>query len=655
MNKDPNILQNITLGLIQLDHCNKPVTGVGQALKFFSRPDEGFKANFPNETLKVVGVVGALSSVASMAVCNIFNLYKTPFISSTSSSDELSDRSTYPYFYRVCPPDSFQAKVMVDILEYFNWSYVAVVHEENSYGFNSLTFLRRLTREKGICISDAYPLSDSFIEEDYEKLVRKLGRNNAGSPAKAVIVIAFSYKMRALFLAAHKLGQMGEWQWILSTTAHMGVFSGIEEIAHGALISKWYNDDNVALFKYIEDYRPAVDPENPWLRQIWKKKFNCSGETMTTDSRCLALRLADLPEFYVHPIVIQLTQAISAMAQAIDLIIDDKCPAARQNKQLLDTCFEPSDILDYLARINIETPSGNLTFTESGEVIKDYQILQLQRRPNGGRYDLIDVGMWKQTEGAIYIEATKLQWSKTKGVDSESEETEAVVPQSVCAKPCKSNEFYIMGELPCCWDCHSCRDNEYVADNATTCRACDEFLWPNNVSFTHCVPIAQSFMTFTDTYGVGLLTLAATGLAGTLLITCLVVRHRNRKIIKGASWQMVTVILAGLMLAFSIVPVFLTTPTTIVCLANRLGFSLSCTFIFGPLLVKTNRVYQVFRAASKMSRSVRMAKNSIQVGLTCVIILIQVRITTMGLIIIGLYSLCLPILFILLSPVSYSS
>ena len=62
-------------------------------------------------------------------------------------------------------------------------------------------------------------------------------------------------------------------------------------------------------------------------------------------------------------------------------------------------------------------------------------------------------------------------------------------PESVCAKPCGAGEFYIQGELPCCWECSRCRDNEYVTENGTSCEVCDILTWPDNISYTSCLQV----------------------------------------------------------------------------------------------------------------------------------------------------------------------
>ena len=49
----------------------------------------------------------------------------------------------YKDFFRTVPPGNWQAEVMADIIELFNWTYVAAVGLDDSYGLNGISALDR--------------------------------------------------------------------------------------------------------------------------------------------------------------------------------------------------------------------------------------------------------------------------------------------------------------------------------------------------------------------------------------------------------------------------------------------------------------------------------------------------------------------------------
>ena len=69
---------------------------------------------------------------------------------------------------------------------------------------------------------------------------------------------------------------------------------------------------------------------------------------------------------------------------------------------------------------------------------------------------------------------------------------------------------YLQKELPCCWECKTCRDNEIIVDG-TRCQQCNLTTWPDDVTATECLPIAATYLRWTDTLSVALLFLTLIG------------------------------------------------------------------------------------------------------------------------------------------------
>lgn len=55
----------------------------------------------------VIGVIGSSRSSQSKAVAQLLSPAQIPLISFFSTSDELSDKTLYPYFLRTVPPDRY--------------------------------------------------------------------------------------------------------------------------------------------------------------------------------------------------------------------------------------------------------------------------------------------------------------------------------------------------------------------------------------------------------------------------------------------------------------------------------------------------------------------------------------------------------------------
>ena len=136
INDDDNILPGITLGMNAFDTCENETTALDRTVEEFITYQKCDVKK--NEAViggrHVVGVVGPLYSSISIQVAHLLRLFEMPQISYDSTSSELSDRSKFKYFLRTAPSDFLQARAIVDVMKYFNWSYVSAVYSDDIYG-----------------------------------------------------------------------------------------------------------------------------------------------------------------------------------------------------------------------------------------------------------------------------------------------------------------------------------------------------------------------------------------------------------------------------------------------------------------------------------------------------------------------------------------
>jgi len=86
-------------------------------------------------------------------------------VSFFSTSPELGNQERFNYFFRTIPSDDHQVTAMVNIIEFFNWSYVSVVYEESSYGI-VVRFSQRiyLSFTKTIFVSQAFSKLEEMLD-----------------------------------------------------------------------------------------------------------------------------------------------------------------------------------------------------------------------------------------------------------------------------------------------------------------------------------------------------------------------------------------------------------------------------------------------------------------------------------------------------------
>lgn len=95
-----------------------------------------------------------------------------------------------------------------------------------------------------------------------------------------------------------------------------------------------------------------------------------------------------------------------------------------------------------------------------------------------------------------------------------------------------SGEYYVQLELRCCWDCRPCRQNEIVIANNTKCEQCEELYWPDEITYSECLPIVPTFLKWTDPLPLVSLVLALIGILCCKVVLMTYIRNWNERLIK---------------------------------------------------------------------------------------------------------------------------
>lgn len=88
-------------------------------------------------------------------------------MSYSASSPIFSNKQEYPYFLRTVGPDTYQARVMVDIAKTYQWNYVALIYSDDQYGSPGQQALIDLFMQESICVVLMHRVSDD-LEDDME-------------------------------------------------------------------------------------------------------------------------------------------------------------------------------------------------------------------------------------------------------------------------------------------------------------------------------------------------------------------------------------------------------------------------------------------------------------------------------------------------------
>ncbi|KAA0189018.1 hypothetical protein HAZT_HAZT005164 [Hyalella azteca] len=288
INRNPDLLPNITLGIEIRDSCWYSSIALEQSLEFIRDAlsdsdscggsgghDDSRGFIRPNRTKNIVGVVGPGSSAVTIQVQNLLQLFNIPQVGYSATSLDLSDKSRFSDFLRVVPSDYYQAQVMVDIVHYYNWTYVSTVYTDGNYGQSGMTAFKELAEESNICIAEEEEVLSNAEDHAFDDVIKNLME---AEQANVVICFCEGMTVRNLYRAAQRNNVTSRFLFIGSDgwADRTDVVDGLEEIFIGGISVKIKSPYVKDFDKYYFALRPMQNLRNPWFEEFWQHKFNCS-------------------------------------------------------------------------------------------------------------------------------------------------------------------------------------------------------------------------------------------------------------------------------------------------------------------------------------------------------------------------------------------
>ena len=174
INNDSKLLNGTKLGIQILDTCGIGTAGTEMAKVFVEI--RGVSDTREKKLPYFAGVVGAMYSSVSIDVATFLRPWLVPQISPASTSVKLSDKRRFPFFARTVPSNTYQSRIIVDVLERLNWTLVSTIVSDN-FGVEWIKDFEQRAGKKGICnyfsaVLPANPTDNDFMEIMCKILVR---------------------------------------------------------------------------------------------------------------------------------------------------------------------------------------------------------------------------------------------------------------------------------------------------------------------------------------------------------------------------------------------------------------------------------------------------------------------------------------------------
>ncbi|CAH1795014.1 unnamed protein product [Owenia fusiformis] len=636
VNNRSDLLPNITLGFVVLDDCYKPTTALAQVLLFAKTPKTcecTCASSFPGSPplyYDVIGTIGAEGSQNSLQIADVMTLLRTPQISYTATTPSLTNKFQYPYFMRMVPSDRYQAKAIVDLLVHFNWTYVSIVYADSTYGIGGFKGIRNLLFNYNICLAATIEVSQDYDTLDYMELVSTLSSENA----RVVIIFAPLVIAQSVLIAVRAGGYHYNFTFIGSDAWGRNIqdLEHLEETAHG-LLSVQIASNTVDRFdEHFKSLTPESHYDNPWFNDFWENHFMCliNGFNSTPSHRLLCpsnLTWSESNGYKPEIFTSLVMDSVFTYAYALDAYIKGNC--SNMNKFEIMNCVTGKGLLSYLKNTSFEGETGAIQFDKNGDGLANYTINNLQRNSEGN-YEIHTVATWSSQSRSLLFNGADVQFKQQILNAGNS------VPESYCSDPCPVHYKQIPDVKPCCWLCEECDQDQmtYVRDGYIACKNCPKKYWPDQQFFNECIPIEPIHVEFSHPLGITLSTLASIGIVISLMVLGVFIINKDDVLIKACSKELSYLMMAGVIITFLFVFLQLVRPSQGVCLMNYVGFALTFTTLYAPLVTRTNRIYRIFDSGKRSVKRPKMVDGRSQliiafsiIGIHMVIIIVVIIVT----------------------------
>uniref|UniRef100_A0A674NZI6 Glutamate receptor, metabotropic 8a n=1 Tax=Takifugu rubripes TaxID=31033 RepID=A0A674NZI6_TAKRU len=622
INKDPELLPNITLGARILDTCSRDTYALEQSLTFVQALIErdGSDVRCANgdppiftKPDKIVGVIGAAASSVSIMVANILRLFKIPQISYASTAPELSDNSRYDFFSRVVPPDSYQAQAMMDIVTAMGWNYVSTLASEGNYGESGVEAFIQISRETGgVCIAQSLKIPREPRSGEFDKIIRRLLET---SNARAVIMFANEDDIRRVLAAAKRNNQTGHFLWVGSDSwgSKISPVIGQERVAEGAITILPKRASVEAFDRYFRSRSLSNNRRNVWFAEFWEENFNCKlgmhGKRAGNLKKCTGLEKVGRDSSYEQEGKVQFVMdAVYAMAHALHRMHRELCygyPGLCPRMASIDG----KELLSHIRAVNFNGSAGTpVVFNENGDAPGRYDIFQYQIT-NRSTTEYRVIGSWTNK---LNLKVQNMRWKSG----------DPSLPPSVCSVPCRTGERKkVVKGVPCCWHCERCEGYHYQV-GLFTCELCPYEMRPD-ANRTGCVPILIIKLEWHSPWAVVPVFISMLGIVATSFVIVTFVRYNDTPIVRASGREMSYVLLTGIFLCYAITFLMIATPDVGVCSFRRIFLGLGMCFSYAALLTKTNRIHRIFEQGKKAVTAPRFISPASQLVITFSLISIQ--------------------------------
>nr|BDR27238.1 Taste receptor type 1 member 3 [Neogale vison] len=577
INNGSTLLPGLRLGCDLFDTCSEPVVAMKPSLMFMAKAgscDVAASCNYTQYQPRVLAVIGPHSSELALLTGKFFSFFLMPQVSYGASTDRLSNRETFPSFFRTVPSDRAQAEAMVELLVELGWSWVAAAGSDDEYGRQGLSLFSSLANARGICIAHEglvpLPPAGSLRPGSVQDLLRQVNQSRAqvlvlfssARAARALLGDSIRRRLSPKVWVASEAWLTSDLVMTLPGLATVGTVLGF--LQQGAPMPEFpsYVRSRLALAA-DPAFCASLDAEQPGLEE------HVVGPRCP---QCDHITLEDVSAGLLHHQTFAAYAAVYGVAQALHntlLCTASGCPPREP--------VQPWQLLENMYNMTFHARGLALQFDASGNVNMDYDLkLWVWQDPTP---ELRTVGVFN---GRLKLWHSQLSWH-TPGNQP---------PVSQCSRQCREGQVRrVKGFHSCCYDCVDCKAGSYQrSPDDLLCTQCEQDQWSPDRS-TRCFPRRPTFLAWGEPAVLVLLILLGLALGLVLAALGLFIWHWDSPLVQASGGPWACFGLACLGLVCLSVLLFPGRPGPASCLAQQPLLHIPLTGCLSTLFLQAAQIF----------------------------------------------------------------
>ena len=611
INNDSIILPNVSLGYDIRDYCGN----VSKAMRITN--DLFRKSSTCNKTdersKSVVALIGPEESSTALSISGLLQVFGISAISGTTTSPELSSQ-TYNHFYRTMPSDIFRVEAIADIIQNFNWTYVAAIGLDDSYGRNGVWYLveEAARRNNVFCVALTEFINRKKSLQSIRDIVARLKRHKNVRVIVVWIYGSYEKTLRDEIKIQNLTGKV----WLFSegqgTELNFFLDPG-SLVLEGSIGLQPRNFSDAGFREYAKDLNLDTKKNGSpawWSEYRTLRERNCSfneGSNGSVDQDHMPCS-RDLGELLYSSYVPYIIDAVYAVANAIQIFLRDS------NCQQNHCNVKREHVQKFFPKVSFNGLTGKIAFDEHGDPgATVFDIINFQRVQESSLKQLkqVVVGKWEVDEQNVRRLSfqNKILWSSTT--------RSSFTPRSECVEHCAAGTRKLITS-PCCWQCIPCLPGSVNRHNGSEiCTPCPKETYANQQK-TRCIDLPLINVKYSGLEGAVILAFAGGGIFITSFTFSVFCRRWNSSIVKASNRELSLVLLIGIFLLFGLVISNLFEPIHTICRTIYPLRYFTYNICLSVLLVKILRIANAFEIPV-VPWQIRLNNNRSQLGVLMVL------------------------------------